>query len=180
MPSSESVPDRLNLGCGRKRREGMLNADIAQGADADVRFDLNARPWPLPRNHFREVYAMDVIEHVDSVIDTLEEVHGICAPGGVFHLTVPHFSSANAFTDPTHRHFFGVASFDYFTSGHELDFYSAARFQIESCRIFFHPSFLNKIVWRLANRYPRAYERRWAWMFPAWFLEVRLKVVKAA
>ncbi len=175
---SEFASDRLNLGCGRKRRDGMLNVDIAKGAAADLHFDLNNRPWPLPRNHFREMYAMDVLEHLDSVVHTLEEIHSVGAEGALVHLTVPHFSSANAFTDPTHRHFFGVASFDYFSTGHELDFYSSARFRVESCRLFFYPSLLNKIVWRLANRFPRQYERRWAWMFPAWFLEVRLRVVK--
>ena len=35
-------------------------------------------------------------------------------------------------------------------------------------------------VWRLANRFPAAYERRGAWIFPAWFLYVELEVVKDA
>ena len=37
---------------------------------------------------------------------------------------------------------------------------------------------VNKLVWRLANRYPEAYERRWAWVFPAFFLSFELEVVK--
>jgi hypothetical protein len=35
-------------------------------------------------------------------------------------------------------------------------------------------------VWRLANRYPAAYERRWAWIFPAWYLYFELEVDKGA
>jgi SAM-dependent methyltransferase len=173
------IPTSLNLGCGRKRKEGWLNVDVAEGAEADLRFDLDARPWPLPRDHFETIQAMDVIEHVESVLSAMEEIHAVARDGARVLFTVPHFSSPNAFTDPTHRHFFGVGSFDYFSAGHELDFYSKARFRIESCRIFFHPTLLNKIVWRLANRFPREYERRWAWLFPAWFLEVRLVAVKA-
>jgi hypothetical protein len=91
---------------------------------------------------------------------------------------VPHFSCSNAFTDPTHRHYFGRFSFDYVTDGHELSFYSRARFVERTCRIIFHPTLLNKLVWRLANRYPAEYERRWAWIFPAWFLSVELEVIK--
>jgi hypothetical protein len=33
-------------------------------------------------------------------------------------------------------------------------------------------------VFQLANRWPHEYERRWAWMFPAWFLYYELEVVK--
>ena len=35
-----------------------------------------------------------------------------------------------------------------------------------------------KLIWRIANRYPQAFERRWAWLFPAWLLSVELEVIK--
>ena len=93
-------------------------------------------------------------------------------------MTVPHFSSANAFTDPTHRHYFGRFSFSYFTGEHLFDFYSDCRFRSRATSIVFHPSFLNSVVLRQANRWPELYERRWAWIFPAWFLFVELEVIK--
>ena len=37
---------------------------------------------------------------------------------------------------------------------------------------------VNKLVARAANRFPRAYEQRWTWIFPAWFLAINLTVVK--
>jgi hypothetical protein len=42
----------------------------------------------------------------------------------------------------------------------------------------FQPTLANKIVRRLANRYPLQYEQRWTWMFPAWFLYFELRVIK--
>ena len=42
----------------------------------------------------------------------------------------------------------------------------------------FYPTLVNKLTWRIANRYPEAYERRWAWIFPAWFLSIDLEVLK--
>lgn len=42
----------------------------------------------------------------------------------------------------------------------------------------FQPTLLNKIVRRLANHFPGSYERRWAWLFPAWYLYFELEVVK--
>lgn len=92
---------------------------------------------------------------------------------------MPHYSSSNAFTDPTHRHYFGVFSFDYFTEDSRFPFYTDVRFVRRVSRLNFHLTLLNKIVWRMANRRPEEYERRWAWMFPAWFLHFELEVKKA-
>jgi SAM-dependent methyltransferase len=170
--------DVLNLGCGRKLMAGALNLDRSDDIGAGLVHDLRRMPWPLPADHFRSVHAYDVVEHLDDVVGTLEEIHRICRPGASVHLTVPHFSSSNAFTDVTHQHFFSARSFEPFDGAHELSFYSQARFRYRHVRISFHPSLVNKIVFRLANRWPHAYEQRWAWIFPAWFLFFELEVVK--
>jgi SAM-dependent methyltransferase len=175
-----ATPERrvLNLGCGRKRVSGAVNLDVTPETRPDVLHDLNSRPWPFPDDHFDEVLAHDVIEHLGETIATLEEIHRVCRHGALVRITVPHYSSSNAFTDPTHRHYFGRFSFGYVTDGHDLSFYTRARFVERSCQIIFHPTVINKLVWRLANRYPGEYERRWAWLFPAWFMSVELRVLK--
>lgn len=178
--SSGAIADVLNLGSGRKHVLGALNVDMVASTSPDLVHDLNRTPWPLPDDHFREVLAHDVIEHLDDVIKSLEEIHRVCRNGAVVRITVPHFSCANAFTDPTHRHYFGRFSFSYFTGEHEFAFYTASRFRATTTRIVFAPTLLNKFVWRMANRWPARYERRWAWMFPAWFLYVELEVCKVA
>lgn len=179
-PTAVPMPGRrvLNLGCGRRRVSGAVNLDVTSETCPDVLHDLNSRPWPFPDGHFDEVLAHDVIEHLGETIATLEEIHRVCRHGALVRITVPHYSSSNAFTDPTHRHYFGRFSFGYVTDGHDLSFYTRARFVERSCRIIFHPTIINKLVWRLANRYPGEYERRWAWLFPAWFLSVELEVSK--
>lgn len=170
--------DIVNLGCGSKRMDGAVNVDISPDVGADVVHDLAVTPWPLPSNAFKEVYAFDVVEHLDDVLSALQEIHRICRAGARVQITVPHFSSANAFTDPTHRHQFGYSSFDYFDAEHPLAFYSSARFLRRRIQIVFYPTPTNKIIHRLANWRPQGYERRWAWMFPAWFLSVDLEAVK--
>ncbi|MBI4519856.1 MAG: methyltransferase domain-containing protein, partial [Gemmatimonadetes bacterium] len=166
----KTLARRLNLGCGRKPLAGAVNLDASDRVGADVVHDLDVRPWPFSDAQFDEVHAYDVIEHVADVVGTLEEIHRICRPGAVVHITVPHFSSANAFTDVTHRHWFGWRSFDTFTDANELSYYSTARFRRRTTRISFYASLLNRVAFRLANRWPERYERRWAWMVPAWFL----------
>lgn len=168
----------LNLGSGRKPIAGAVNVDLASETRPDVIHDLRLRPWPFPENHFAEIHGYDVLEHLDDVVDAMAEIHRVSRPGAVVHLTVPHFSCANAYTDPTHRHQFGWFSFHYFTGENELGFYTAARYRRRHTQLMFYPGFINKVAWRLANRRPGAYERRWCWLFPAWFLYCQLEVVK--
>jgi SAM-dependent methyltransferase len=157
------------LGCGCKHRENAVNLDVT---------DLNHVPWPFPDNRFSEVLAFDVIEHLGDIVAAMEQIHRVCQNAAVVKITVPHFSCANAFTDPTHQRFFGWFSFHYFTGENEFSFYTRRRFRRRRTQLIFVPTLVNKIVWRLANRYPQRYERRWAWMFPAWFLYFELEVIK--
>lgn len=186
MQSRRSLPNDdmnkrsvINLGCGTKRLPDAVNVDLTRATSPDVVHNLNCRPWPFPDYSFDEIIFTDVIEHLDDIVGTVEETYRIARNRALVRITVPHFSSANAFTDPTHRHYFGWHSLDYFTGKHEHSYYTQARFIMQSRKLFFYPSLLNKVVRRLANRWPAVYERRWAWIFPAWFLAFDLTVVKS-
>ena len=168
----------LNLGCGKKPVEGAVNLDITPDTKPDIVHDLNEFPWPFDNARFASILAHDVIEHLGDIVQTMEEIHRICQPGATIDITVPHFSSSNAFTDPTHRHYFGYFSFDYFTGGHEHSYYTRQRFRMLRRQIVFYPTLANRVVHRAASRWPSAYERRWAWRFPAWFLSFQLGVEK--
>jgi SAM-dependent methyltransferase len=168
----------LNLGSGRKPHPEAVNLDVTPDTGPDVVHDLNRVPWPFPPDRFSEVLAYDVIEHLENVVAAMEEIHRVCRNGAVVRITLPHFSSANAFTDPTHRHYFGYFSFDCFSDESAISFYTRARFRYRSRQLWFYPSLVNKLIWRLARRFPAIYERRWAWIFPAWFLQIELEVVK--
>ncbi len=168
----------LHLGAGKKYNPNAVNVDLVAGTNPDVVHDLDQMPWPLPSDRFTEIQAMDVIEHLNDVVAVMEEIHRVATNGAIVRITVPHFSSANAFTDITHRHWFSVSSFDYFTGESPVDFYTSRRFRKRSAQIVFFPSLVNKLVWRYAKRWPSAYESKWAWMFPAWFLSFELEVRK--
>jgi len=168
----------LNLGAGKKRRSDAVNVDLVADTQPELVWDLNRLPWPLPDNHFREVNANDVLEHLDDLVRVMEEIHRVCTSGATVKITVPHYSCSNAFTDPTHRHYFSWFSFHYFTGENQWEFYTNSRFRRLSTSLYFYPGILNKLVWRLANRSPETYERHWAWIFPAWFLAFELEVIK--
>lgn len=181
MHRPKALPDTrtvLNLGCGRQARTDAINVDLVPGEHTDVVHDLDVLPWPFDADQFTEVLAYDVLEHLDRLVPVMEEIHRVTRPGGLVRITVPHFSSSNAFTDITHRHYFGWFSTHYFTGENQWDFYTAKRFERVTTSLMFQPSATNRLVRRLANRFPAAYERRWTWMFPAWFLYFELRVVK--
>lgn len=165
----------LHLGAGLKSRVDAVNVDAT---NPDVVHDLDLVPWPFEADRFREVHAYDVIEHLTDIVCTMEEIHRVCTDGALVKITVPHYSCSNAFTDPTHKHYFSSSSFNYFTGDNEFAFYTDRRFRRRVASIVFRPTPVNKVVARLAKRWPVAYERRWAWMFPAWFLYFELEVIK--
>jgi SAM-dependent methyltransferase len=176
--STPDLPRRLNLGCGRQQRSDCLNVDLRPAVSPDLVWDLEKRPYPLPRGHFEHIYALDVVEHLADIQGFVEEAHELLAPGGILEITTPHFSCANSFTDPTHRHHLGYFSFDYFTDLSGWNFYSGVRFEIAERVLAFHNGRPDRLMSRLANRHPAFYERRLAWIWPAWFLIFKLRAVK--
>lgn len=175
---------RLNLGCGKNHSiPDAVTVDINPQIGADVIHDINISPWPFIDNTFEEIYCYDALEHLDNIVHVMEEIHRISKPGAKVFITTPHFSSRNAFTDPTHIHYFGIHSFDYFSINcnnnySKWNFYSSAEFKIIKVEVHFEPNLINKLIWRIAHRYPDLWERRLAWMFPAWFMSVGLLVIK--
>ena len=168
----------LNLGCGRKHIPDAVNLDVTPDTSPDVVHDLNRRPWPFGDNRFDKVSGYDVVEHLEDVIGTMEEIHRVSTDGAIVQITVPHFSCANAFRDPTHRHYFSWYTLHYVTGEHEFSFYTRSRFRRRNSRIIFERTLVNRLVEWWANRNPERYESRWAWIFPAWFLYFELEVVK--
>ncbi len=174
---SGELPRRLNLGCGSQKRADCVNVDVRPEAAPDLLWDLDRQPYPLPRGHFEHIFALDVVEHLRDVPRFMDEAHALLSPGGILEITTPHFSCANSYTDPTHRQRLGYFSFDYFSPDAKRELSPHGCFAIDSRTLVFHHSFVNRVVSRLANRYPDAYEHRYAWLFPAWFLIFRLRAV---
>jgi predicted SAM-dependent methyltransferase len=112
----------LHLGCGMSRIAGAVNHDISRHSDhVNIAHDLDVFPWPWRSEEFDMIVAHDVVEHLRcDVQQWMDEAWRILVLGGSIDVRVPSYKHENAFTDPTHRRFFAVRTFDYWDRTKEL------------------------------------------------------------
>lgn len=174
----------LDVGCGNRKRNGSIGIDINPRSQADVIHDLNVAPYPFEESIFDEIYVDNVLEHLNDVIKTLEELHRIGKPNALIKIIVPYFRSRWAYIDPTHKHFFSVDAISYFDPEHihcKLYDYSLVRFKVEK-RVFNETikssSLLKKIVLMIANWKPSSYEFYLSHLYPLDDITFYLRVCK--
>ena len=176
----------LDVGCGQQKFPGAIGIDMNPHSSADVIHDLNRFPYPFADNEFEEVYCHSILEHLDDVVKVMEEIHRITMAGGMVRIKVPYYTSFDAYTDPTHQHFFTSRSFDYFREDYAYHYYTKARFVIQDMHLTFlklkqlgglSPHKLLGIEF-LANKGIKIYEAFFAYIFPAHIISFELQVVK--
>ncbi len=124
-------PKILELGCGRVKHANAVGIDRIALPGVDVVHDLNQRPYPFDDNTFDQVYAIHVIEHLDSILAVMEEIHRITKPHALVTIITPHHSDAISWQDPSHKWHLNSFSFSYFESTYATNYYSTARFRIK-------------------------------------------------
>jgi SAM-dependent methyltransferase len=183
---------RLNLGVGRRPREGYYGLDWIEMPGVDVVADLNEPFTQLADDSVEAIYTHHTFEHVVNFLPLLKEIHRVVVPDGRVEVVVPHFSNPYGYSDPTHVRFFGLYSFYYFAD--EADqprrkvpaFYLPERFAVESIDITFMPTLIMcKPVRRLMTKIVNSsmwlldwYERSWCRHFPADSIRYVLRVKK--
>lgn len=111
---------QLIVGCGPNwpKRNGDVFLDVRPFAGVDVVHDLNIIQWPFADDSMNEISAIHVVEHLDSLLDFMNECHRILKPGGSLYIETPE-AGANLdlqFADPTHVRCYRKHTFvNYFT-----------------------------------------------------------------
>ena len=176
---------KLNLGCGediKNPNEGWVNLDFIKLPGVDVVFDIEKPPFPFKDEEFDEILAQDTIEHILNHVPVMKDLHRILKPGGKLTIRVPHFTSVDSFSDPTHKKMFSILTFFYFvknpptSKGRERQYYFDFHFsKVKSIKITFeHGSRLflyNRFVRGIVNRslrFQEIYEQTFfSRLFPA-------------
>jgi len=177
---------RLDLGCGKSKKDGFLGVDSLALPGVDFIHDLKIYPYPFEDNSIDEIWMDNVLEHIPNPLRVMEEIYRMCKNGAKVNIGVPYFRSFYATIDPTHVNFFGVYWFNYFDPNNIFSQkyqYSSAKFIIEKKEFdrewnrnnisFFHRKLIN-----YAEKHPEIYESKWSHIFPLNSLTFYLKVVK--
>jgi SAM-dependent methyltransferase len=174
----------LELGCGFAKTPGAFGVDVIPGSNADLLHDLDVFPYPLEDNAWDRVICRDVLEHVEHFLKTMEEIWRVARAGAEVDLTGPFMSSVNYYSDPTHKRAFTSRSFDYFIPGrpaHRYS-YSQARFELLSCDYDIdqlpHRRGFHRWALAWANRNKEQHENRYAFLYPAYTVYFKLRVIK--
>ncbi len=126
---------KVELGCGKNKKEGFVGVDIAPRESVDLVADLR-RGLPFAESSVTELRAIHLFEHISDTAGLMGEVYRACAPGALVTIEVPYARSDGAFADPTHVSLFTEGTWEYFDRGRKAwEFYQFDfDFKIKSLR----------------------------------------------
>ena len=104
----------LDLGCGSRKKSGCVGVDRCCLSGVDVVTDTD-KGLPFKDNSLDGIYSNYFMEHTSDLIRMFQEMYRVCKAGAVVTMTVPYYTSINAFKDPTHKQFFTEETFKYFS-----------------------------------------------------------------
>ena len=114
---------KLDLGCGKNKRDGFFGLDSIGFDAVDAKCDLGAAPWvlstvfrpdklpfllvdgALPDECVDEAQCSHFLEHLTwpQRINFINELYRVMKPGAKCLLIIPHWASARYYGDPTHQ-----------------------------------------------------------------------------
>lgn len=132
---------------------------------------------PFRDSSASEIHLDNVIEHIPDLIALMRELVRVGQPGARIFVITPHFSAWASWRDPTHVHHFSYFSMEHFESKW-IARYAGARLRTVSRRLSFGGGILGLIGRAIFTVSPRAYEKKWCFLFRASTLRFELEVEK--
>lgn len=106
---------RLELGGGATHQEGFTSIDLMPYTDNTIVHNLeNGLPDSIKDNSVVEIHADNFLEHIQNVVDVMNDCHRVITDDGLFVIKVPKAGTVADFKDPTHKTHFLKETFQYF------------------------------------------------------------------
>lgn len=101
-----AVPEviRLDIGCGKNKRDGFIGIDQYAIPGVDVVCDVRYKPLPYKNGSVDEVHCSHFIEHLTAIerVKFMNELYRVLRVGAKVTLVAPHWCSNRAYGDMTH------------------------------------------------------------------------------
>ncbi len=172
----------IELGCGPNPPADVIGIDLLPLEGVHFVANLEEGLSEIPSNCADEIRSRHFMEHLSNFDKLLTDIHRILKPGGIHNVVVPHFSNPYYYSDYTHKRFFGLYSFDYFSNTEDQlkrkvpAFYGGVKFKVIKRKIVFkNPDFFirnqfNKRIltplFNLNSYMQELYESSFCWIFP--------------
>ncbi len=144
-------PLKLNLGCGRVRLPGFLNADRHGGE-----IFCDAMALPFRDRTFDEILMSHSLEHIHNIRRAVLEVHRVLRRGGLFTVVVPY--GLRFLYNVNHFHAFTLISMDPFTkvgdSLQDAPLFRLLSREITDYTFFFDRTFHQPWKWHIHRHLP--------------------------
>ena len=98
------APLRLDIGCGKNKREGFHGVDRIAFDGVDTVLDAT-KSWPWADSSVDEAHSSHFVEHLTQAerCHFFNELWRVLKPGAKATIIVPHWANARAYGDPTHK-----------------------------------------------------------------------------
>ena len=94
---------KLDVGCGKNKREGYIGLDINNLVGVDYIINLDEQKLPFEDNSVKEIYTHHTLEHCVNIIHVMKEFHRVCKPNAKVEIIVPYGTTHQYVQDPTHK-----------------------------------------------------------------------------
>lgn len=169
-----ALPETLDVGCGPECLEGAVGIDQFEYPGVRFVHNLCEAPWPLPDNHFKAIRCQHVIEHIANLQVFVREMVRVCRDGAEIRFITPHYSSYASWGDPTHVWHFALASIPLLFK----QTFGEGKYEVVKNEIKFSGSFGDLFGWMIYKMSRKAYEKKWAWIWPANEIHTSIRVIK--
>lgn len=93
---------RLDLGCGKSKKDGFIGVDIRKNVNPDKVLNLGKDKWPWKPQSVKESQAIHLVQYLSSEerIHFFNELHRVMIDGAKSTMVVPHWNSLRSHQDP--------------------------------------------------------------------------------
>ena len=182
----------LELGCGpNKKNNQSIGIDILDFNCVDIVGDIFEVLKKIPTESINNIYTSHFFEHIKEIDKLIKEIHRILVKNGKITIIVPHFSNPFYYSDFTHKVFFGLYSFSYYSKNNFKrnlpDYQNKKLFDQESVRLIFksyRPRYVRhafkkilEIIFNLTNYMQELYEENFTYIFPNYEIIYKLRKI---